>query len=87
MGETMLDTVENMNENLWKIHAMAELLTDRFYNLKERGLLQIDPNNGVSEPILTIAEIIKEKTSAVIEKTGKLEVYFSEDSKKWDRTN
>ena len=77
----MINTVDEMQRLLFHIHSMSELLTNHHRDLTDREKLTHDPDDNISEPLLTIADIIKEKTESCLKKLELLEVHF------WEKEN
>lgn len=71
----MMNAVNEIQRLLLNIHSMSELLTSHHCELIDSGRLKHDPDD-LSDPILSIAEIIKDKTESCYRKSQLLEEHF-----------
>lgn len=71
----MINTVSEMQQLLFQIHSMSKLLFCHHAELIDSEKLRYE-DGDISEPILSIAEIIKEKAEACLEKAVLLEEHL-----------
>ena len=73
----MIENVMEMQQIMYHIHSMSKLLGCHHEELVSSEKLRYEPGE-ISEPLLTIAEMIREKAETCLEKLELLEMHFRE---------
>jgi hypothetical protein len=78
----MINDVMKMQQIMYHIHGLSELLSSHHFEAMQRDdISQATDQNRISEPLLTIADLIREKAELCLEKLELFEVYFHEADK------
>lgn len=80
MDKASTELVMEIQEILFHLHSMGMLLVSHHTELIDSEKLKPDLDDS-SEPILTIADIIQEKSKICLDKLGIIEAHFREAEK------
>jgi light-regulated signal transduction histidine kinase (bacteriophytochrome) len=70
-------TINDIQNDLYHIHSMADLLVGKYQEMVDSEV--INESDMISSPILSIAEIITEKTEKCLNQLGMIEASMREE--------